>query len=190
MKAKVRTPDITGSVEFIQASLNRRRRSSDAPLTIDDVSHLLRRVCRLWDKPGTPVHERRALADVMVRAPLAVLDVTGRYVEIKRKWSALSASRCTCLNRTLPSEAESLRSRPRASEALPARGGGAPRGVKKVSLRSDAQRPAATARAARRPPDDRSDRPDRSWTVPRVYPRQRWPRGVLPSVRRGRQRIQ
>ena len=88
MKAKVRTPDITGSVEFIQAALNRRRRVSDEPLTIDDVSHLLRRVCRLWDRLGTPVHERRALADVMVRAPLAVLDVTGRYVEIKRKWSA------------------------------------------------------------------------------------------------------
>jgi len=88
MKAKVRRLDITGSVEFIQAALNRRRRVSDEPLTIDDVSHLLRRVCRLWDKLGTPVHERRALADVMVRAPLAVLDVTGRYVEIKRKWSA------------------------------------------------------------------------------------------------------
>ena len=33
-------------------------------------------------------YERRALADVLVRAPRSSLDVTGRCVEIKRKWSA------------------------------------------------------------------------------------------------------
>jgi hypothetical protein len=89
MKAKARTtPDITASLDFIESALRRRRRASDAPLSIDEVAHSLHRVRRLWDKVGMPVHERRVLADVMVRAPLTVLDITGRYVEIKRKWSA------------------------------------------------------------------------------------------------------
>jgi|SRR2546422_1169218 len=89
MKAKARTtPDITATIEFIEATLHPRRRASDAPLTIDDVADLLRRVRGLWDELGMAVYERRALADVMVRAPLSILDVTGRYVEIKRKWSA------------------------------------------------------------------------------------------------------
>jgi hypothetical protein len=35
-----------------------------------------------------PVGARRELADVMVRAALTLLDITGRYVEVKRKWSA------------------------------------------------------------------------------------------------------
>ena len=58
------------------------------PLSIDNVADSLRRVRRVWDKLEMPIHERRALADVMVRAPLSILDATGRYVEIKRKWSA------------------------------------------------------------------------------------------------------
>jgi hypothetical protein len=35
-----------------------------------------------------PVHARRELADVMVRAALTLPNITGRYVEAKRKWSA------------------------------------------------------------------------------------------------------
>jgi hypothetical protein len=89
MKADARTmPDISATIEFIETALLRRRRASDAPLSIDDVADLLRRVRRLWDELGMADYERQALADVMVRAPLSILDVTGRYVEIKRKWSA------------------------------------------------------------------------------------------------------
>ena len=55
---------------------------------IDDVACLLRRVRRLWDKLDMPVVPRRELADVMVRASLTLLDITGRAVEVKRKWSA------------------------------------------------------------------------------------------------------
>ena len=84
MKAKART---TATIEFIETALHRRR-ASDARLSVDNVADSLRRVRRLWNKLGMPIHERRALADVMVRVPLTVLDVTGRYVEIKRKWSA------------------------------------------------------------------------------------------------------
>ena len=89
MKAKARTtPELTATVEFIETALRSRRRASDTPLSVDDVAHLLRRVRRLWDELGMPIQARRELADVMVRAPLTVLNVTGRYVEIKRKWSA------------------------------------------------------------------------------------------------------
>ena len=82
------TPDITATIEFIETALHRGRRASDAPLSIDDVAEHLRRVRRLWDELGMVDYERRALADVMVRAPRSSLDVTGRCVEIKRKWSA------------------------------------------------------------------------------------------------------
>jgi hypothetical protein len=81
------TPDISATLEFIETALHRRRRASDAPLSIDDVAELLRRVRGLWDELDMADYERRALADVMVRAPLSILDVTGRYVEIKCKWS-------------------------------------------------------------------------------------------------------
>jgi hypothetical protein len=88
MKASAHTtPDISATLEFIETALHRRRRASDAPLSIDDVAELLRRVRGLWDELDMADYERRALADVMVRAPLSILDVTGRYVEIKRKWS-------------------------------------------------------------------------------------------------------
>jgi hypothetical protein len=51
------------------------------------------------------------------------------------------------------------------------------------------RRQTITARAASGPPDDRCGSPDRSWTVVRVYPDDRGPRGVLSSVRRDRQLI-
>ena len=98
MKVKTRIKALTRSdtdatVDFLETAVHRRRRagpraSVDAWLSIDDVACLLRRVRRLWDTLDMPVNARRELADVMVRASLTLLDITGRYVEVKRKWSA------------------------------------------------------------------------------------------------------
>ena len=98
MKAKARTralsrADADATIDFLQTAIHNRRRtgrrtSIDAWPSIDEVACFLRRVRRLWDKLDMPVHARRELADVMVRAALTVLDGTGRYVEVKRKWSA------------------------------------------------------------------------------------------------------
>jgi hypothetical protein len=98
MKAKARTSALTTSdadatIDFLEAALHSRRRagprvSVDAWLAIVDVACLLRRVRQLWDTLDMPVDARRELADVMVRASLTVLDITERYVEVKRKWSA------------------------------------------------------------------------------------------------------
>jgi hypothetical protein len=97
-KAKARSRALTKSdadatIDFLETAVRSRRRadphaSVDAWLGIDDVVCLLRRVRRLWDKLEMPVHARHELADVIVRASLTVLDITDRYVEVKRKWSA------------------------------------------------------------------------------------------------------
>jgi hypothetical protein len=57
-------------------------------MSTDGCADLLRRVRRLWDDMGMPVPERHDLAEVMVRTFLTFLGINGRYVEIKRKWSA------------------------------------------------------------------------------------------------------
>jgi hypothetical protein len=43
------TPDITGTIEFIETALHRRR-ASDAPLSIDNVANTLRRAAHRRDR--------------------------------------------------------------------------------------------------------------------------------------------
>jgi hypothetical protein len=98
MKAKARSRALTRSdadatIDFLETAVHSRRRPSprasvDVRLGIDDVTCLLRRVRRLWDKLDMPVDARRELADVIVRVSLTLLDMRGRSVEVKRKWSA------------------------------------------------------------------------------------------------------
>jgi hypothetical protein len=98
MKEKTRTKALTSSdanatIGFLETALQSRRRagtraSVDASVGIDDVAHLLRRVRRFWDELGMPDPAQHELAEVLVGASWSSLDLTGRYVETKRKWSA------------------------------------------------------------------------------------------------------
>src|SRR5258708_1503237 len=98
MKTKARSWVLTTSradatLDFVNTAVRSRRPAGprafvEARLAIDDVAFLLRRIRRLWNKVDMPVAARRELADVIVRASLTMLDIRGRYVEVRRKWSA------------------------------------------------------------------------------------------------------
>jgi hypothetical protein len=93
------TPDITATNEFIETALHRRRRASAAPLTIDDVAELLRRVRRLWNELGMVDYERRALADVVVRAPPGQASTSpGATSRSSASGRRRSGSSCNCRN--------------------------------------------------------------------------------------------
>src|SRR5438034_9966428 len=53
----------------------------------------------------------------------------------------------------------------------------------------DAHRQTVTARAPGGPPDDWCGYPNRSWSVARIHPDDRGPRGVLSSIRRDRRLV-
>jgi hypothetical protein len=98
MRAKTHTKALTRSdanatIAFLETALQSRRRagrraSVDASVCIDDIARLLRRVRHFWDELGMPDPAQRELAEVLVGASWTSLDLAGRYVETKRKWSA------------------------------------------------------------------------------------------------------
>ena len=136
MKAKAHsktrtTPDITGTIEFIETALHRRR-VSDAPLSIDNVANALRRVRRVWDKLDMPVHERRALADVMVRAPCQIWTSPGATSRSNENGRRRSGSRCTCR-----SERKNASDAHRQTVAARAAGGPADDGCRSPTIRAE-----------------------------------------------------